>query len=180
MSVELADNNNNNAPQFFSIEEYFKMDTKDIQTLFENELGIKFSPGSNFILCSFNTDTNERIIFFDGALPLHEFIYYIPEFFNDFMLENNSNKKYIFSIIKETQYVNLVTTDGAETLDKRKENLKDFTKTLINIIDRTYGLYLNEHHKKKNTYRTDTTLKTFDTSLNHYLKNVRPVLLSFR
>jgi hypothetical protein len=180
MSVELSTGNTNNAPQFYTLEEYIKMDAKTIQMLYENELGIKYSPGCNLMITSFNKDTQERIIYFDGALPLHEFIYYINEFFNDYLLENNSNKIYTFAIIKETQYVNIFTINGAETENERKQLLKDMAKNSINILDRTYGLYFAEHHKKKLQYRSDTTIKTLDNSFSHYTKNVKPNLISIR
>jgi hypothetical protein len=180
MSVELSNSNNNSSIQYLSLDEYMKKEIKEIQELFENEYGIKYSPGTNFIMTSFNTDTQERIIHFDGALPLHDFVYCINDFFNDFLLENNTTKIYILSIIKETQYVNLCSINGAETENERKIALKEMAKTMINIIDRTYGLYINEHHKKKLAYRNDTTFKALDSSFNYYIKNVRTLLQSYQ
>jgi hypothetical protein len=75
MSVEISgDCKNNGDVTYYSLEEYTKMTSVDINNLFENELGIKLSPGCNFMISEFNNETTEREVFFDGGIPLHDIL----------------------------------------------------------------------------------------------------------
>jgi hypothetical protein len=180
MSVELSDFKSNNYDvKILTLDEYFKMDAKEINEIFDNEFGIKISPGSNFMISMFNPNTTERTVYFDGAIPLHEFIYSIHIFCDEYIKRDNKDNIYIFSILKETTYINIATLNGYSLYEERKEGLRLFLKTVINIIERMIGLYMNENHKKKLSYRIDTTFKTFETSVNDYIKTVKPILLKY-
>ena len=99
MSVELSDfKSNNYDTKILTLDEYFKMDAKEINEIFDNEFGIKISPGSNFMISMFNPNTTERTVYFDGAIPLHEFIYSIHIFCDEYIKRDNKDNIYIFSI----------------------------------------------------------------------------------
>jgi hypothetical protein len=178
MSVQISgeDRNNNGEIEYHSLEEYLKMDAKSINELFDREIGIKITPGSNYMISMFNPSTLHRHIYFNGAQPLHKFIQLIHNFIFDYLQSNNNNKTYILSILKGTSYVNLSIIDGAQREEERKEKIKHMIKICINTLDRAISIYINEHHKKKDTYRNDTTFKELEYSINEYIKKVRPIL----
>jgi hypothetical protein len=180
MSVQISGENkeNNNEVVYHSLDEYLKMDAKILNDLFDNEVGVKISPGTNYMISVFNPQNQNRQIYFNGAQPLHRFILFIHHFVEDYLLENNKGKIYILSILKGTAYINVSIIDGAETIDERKEKIKNMIKICINYIDRCIGIYMNEQHKKKQAYRTDTTFKELEHSINEYIKKVRPILVA--
>jgi hypothetical protein len=180
MSVEISgDCKHNGDITYNSLEQYTKMTSNDINVLFESELGIKISPGCNYMISEYNNDTNEREVFFDGAIPLHDILYCIVDFFDSFMLENNKHKTYIFSIVKDTSPVIVSIINGGETDSERKENIKPMTQSIMNILERSIGFYMTENIKKKTPYRTDTTFKLFESSVNYYVKNVKEKLQKY-
>jgi hypothetical protein len=181
MSVQISGENkqNNGEIVFNTLDEYLKMDAKNINELFDSEIGIKFSPGSNLMMSMFNPTNLQRIIYFNGAQPLHKFITIFHNFIEDYLLENNKGKIFILSILKGTSYVNVSIIDGAETEKERLNNLKILCKLSINTFDRAISLYINENHKKKSQYRTDTTFKELEHSINEYTKKIRPILLKY-
>ena len=155
MSVQISGENkeNNNQITYCSLDEYLKMDAKALNELFDNEVGIKISPGTNYMISVFNPSNLQRHIYFNGAQPLHRFISQIHHFIEDYLLENNKGKIYIFSILKGTVYINASIIDGAETEAERKEKIKNMLKISINYLDRCIAIYINEQHKKKQAYR---------------------------
>jgi|688.fasta_scaffold541559_2 hypothetical protein len=180
MSVQISGENkeNNNEVTYSSLEEYLKMDAKVLNQLFDNEIGVKISPGTNYMISVFNPNNLQRQIYFNGAQPLHRFILNIHHFIEDYLLENNKNKIYILSILKGTSYINVSIIEGAETEAERKEKIKNMIKVCINYLDRCIAIYINEQHKKKQAYRTDTTFKELENSVNEYIKKVRPILVA--
>jgi hypothetical protein len=80
-----------------SFQDYLE-NTKEINEIFDNEFGIKISPGSNFMLSVFNTYSNDRNLYFDGAIPLHEFIYSLHIFCDEYISKDNKDNIYILSI----------------------------------------------------------------------------------
>ena len=80
--------------------------------------------------------------------------------------------------MKGTVYINASIIDGAETEAERKEKIKNMLKISINYLDRCIAIYINEQHKKKQAYRTDTTFRELENSVNEYIKKVRPLLIA--
>jgi hypothetical protein len=180
MSVEISgDCKNSSDITYSSLEEYLKMTSNDINILFESELGIKLSPGCNYMLSEYDNDTNEREVFFDGAIPLHDILYCIVDFFDSYMLENNKNKTYILAIVKDTSPIIVSMITGGETESERYENIKPMAKEVINILERSIGFYMTDSLKKKTPYRTDTTFKLFESSVNYYIKNIKDKLQKY-
>jgi hypothetical protein len=181
MSVQISgeDKENNGQVTYYSLDEYLKMNAKSLNELFDSEIGIKLTAGCNFMYSMFNPTSQNRLVYFNGAQPFHKFICVVHNLFEDYLLENNKGKLYIFSILKGTSYVNISILEGAETENERKILIKDAVKLCLNTIDRTLGIYINEHHKKKIPYRLDTTFKEFETCINEYIKKVRPILLKY-
>jgi hypothetical protein len=68
---------------------------------------------------------------------------------------------------------------GGESDKDRRENIKPMVQSVMNILERSIGFYMTDNLKKKTPYRTDTTFKLFESSVNFYVKNIKEKLQKY-
>ena len=148
---------------------------------------ITFKPTgtTNYILSEFNNKTADRILYEEGAVPLHKIISYLYDFLYTYKNIGTNNKLYyLHAILKpegdsRPQTPVLMKLEGkkkkAERIDEYNSNIDE----LINDIDTIFADFISSSGRLKSSYRTDSNpqqlvlcYKEWNTVIKDKIKNL--------
>lgn len=138
---------------------------------------IEFKPKSttNYFPTIFDTTLSKRLIFGEGALPLHEISLFLYDFIEQYINEATVNEIYMLSGITQTtdgqSFYHLLKLEGQHTRIKRIEQLlEQLPKLYEDLEQKAFGMFLTKKNKSKR-YRLDTDINVLKKSYAIYLKD---------
>ena len=146
----------------------------------ENELSFKPTGTTNFLMTTFNIKTKDREILFDGAVPLHKFVYHLYDFFFAYIHQCPINSYYYLSAIlkPETDCRPEVRTLSKLTGHAKKaQRVQEATPIIQSTIEKIYSIFATWISKENNnrvnkSYRSDTNVKELVKAYQDFHDNI--------
>ena len=147
------------------------------------ELYFKPTGTTNFLMSTLNLKTKDRVIMFDGAVPLHKSVYNIYEFVYSYLNLCSQQYLYFISAILKPESESRPETRTLVKLDghsKRADRVKELAPMIDRIIatyDLLFSEFINEGGRINKSYRTDTNRSELLKAYEHYNSEVKKNLL---
>lgn len=142
----------------------------------------------NFYPYTFNQITKNRIIMFQGAVPLHEITYNLYDFCLHFL--NNTSKNvdtYLSVIIKDNSFSrprtsSILTLKGEKTRKKRLAHIRQVIPQMIEFFTKMFERFItiNGLEIPGQIYREDTHFNELKKSQAHFKETIIATLNSIK
>ena len=142
----------------------------------------------NFYPYTFNRITKERVIMFQGAVPLHEITAELYDFCLHFL--NNSSKNvdtYLSVIIKDNSFSrprtsSILTLKGEKTRKKRLAHIRLVIPEIIDFFTKMFELFITPEGVEVvgKVYREDTHFNELKNARSHFKDTVIATLIGIK
>lgn len=139
----------------------------------------------NYYPYTFNNITSERVILFEGAVPLHEIVYNLYDFCLLYLKTSKNMDTYLTGIIKIQNHSRLSTKviiklDGGGSRKKRLKILNHKLPKLVEDFKAIFAKFINEDYTVKSAYREDVHVTSLQQAYKYFLEDVCEKLNSFK
>lgn len=164
IKFEFKRNDNNKVIEMDSVEKASTSSeaSQEVAT-FEDTYGYKIGGSNNYMFTTYHHDISFRDILFDGAVPVHEMVEYLYDFFYKYINNYHSNISYYISVIFHNgikiDTTNIVIMNSFENKVNRIEECKKAITKITTILDIIFSSFISEDLRKIKNYRLDTPFK---------------------
>ena len=149
-----------------------------------DDLLLSVTNTTNYYTFKFNKVSGYRDILFSGAVPLHKIVYYLYDFYYDYVHSASPKTITYLSLIinqnsdgrPDTPYI--IKLEGESSKKRRQSNIKDSIPNIIDWFSKVFKLFITQNRMECRPYRSDTNFNTLKKAYTDFNVVVCPKLNS--